>query len=351
MKTILAILTFLCVSAAIVVIIEVVALLKIVTDDRFVYMSSPATPKAALPPSDDDPPATYDVYVDNIKVRQFPDFESARAYAEAQTNAAISRNRQTTWLWDNYPPYAVFIDHKDYMAFDTFLEAVQAAKAVDRSYIYFRKNNNLIWSKNEKIPRAHQIDDVPLILQRPKLPRGCEVTSLAMLMQFYGIDVDKMTLANQVAKDSTPYERRNGRIYAGNPNRGFVGDMFNLNQHGYGVYHKPIHALLAEYFPRAAMDLTGAEFSDILRFVAHDTPVWVVVNTRYNALPGTSFHTWHTPDGEMKVTYAMHAVVITGYDERQIYFNDPFGIVSSAERSGFVAAWEQMGRQAVAVSQ
>ena len=31
--------------------------------------------------------------------------------------------------------------------------------------------------------------DVPVILQNPELPNGCEVTSLAEVLQFYGFSV------------------------------------------------------------------------------------------------------------------------------------------------------------------
>ncbi len=68
------------------------------------------------------------------------------------------------------------------------------------------KNIKKTTSKNEPLqspaPSVQEkvILDVPLISQKPELKYGCEVTSLAMVLQHAGIKVNKMQLANSIQK-------------------------------------------------------------------------------------------------------------------------------------------------------
>lgn len=67
--------------------------------------------------------------------------------------------------------------------------------------------------------------DAPVFKQYPELPRGCEVTSLAMLLQYSGVPVEKMELAENVRKDSTPLNKQNGAVFWGDPNEGRIKSM------------------------------------------------------------------------------------------------------------------------------
>lgn len=199
-------------------------------------------------------------------------------------------------------------------------------------------------------PRKSQVlIDAPLISQLPELPRGCEVTSLAMLLNFAGANVDKMVLAEEVRKDPTPYQKKNGTVYFGNPYDGYVGNMYTLTEPGYGVYHGPIKELAEKYLPNQIVDLTGNHFDQILDYVSQGIPVWVITNTWFSELPETQFRTWETPSGTVKITYREHSVLITGYDENYIYFNDPLANVKNRKikKENFIAAWRQMGKQAI----
>ncbi|NWQ39691.1 C39 family peptidase [Bacillus sp. EB106-08-02-XG196] len=188
--------------------------------------------------------------------------------------------------------------------------------------------------------------DVPLLNQmdEPRLFNGCEVTSLAMLLQYWGIDVSKNQLAAQVPR--VPLQYRDGKN--GNPNMGFVGNM--EDGPGLGVYHGPIFYLantnVTDQF--VVQNLSNYPFSTILEKINQGLPVWVITTSSFS--PIVDFETWTTPQGTVGITFKMHSVVITGYDQEYIYLNDPYGTKNKkVDRENFIASWEQMGSQAIVI--
>ncbi|WML58713.1 C39 family peptidase [Neobacillus sp. PS2-9] len=184
---------------------------------------------------------------------------------------------------------------------------------------------------------------VPTIAQKPELPRGCEVTALAMMLQHAGRDVSKLELAKQLTK--VPFE--NGGL-KGNPNDGFVGDMYSFNQPGLGVYNRPIEQLANQYLPNRIINLSGKGFDEVITHLDEKKPVWVIQNAKYDVLSEGEWQSWETSEGPINVTYQEHSVLVIGYDKNQVYFNDPLtGQTEKAPKEGFIAGWEQMGSQAI----
>ena len=202
----------------------------------------------------------------------------------------------------------------------------------------------------EIIPiKASVLIDAPTLWQMPELPRGCEVTSLAMLLQYKGISVDKLTLAKEVKKNPAEYNLAGGKIYFGDPNEGFVGNMYTYSEPGLGVYHRPIAELAEKYLPGKIKDLTGADFLELKVHLSDSRPVWVITNTEYEKIDDSFFQTWYTPNGAVSVTTKEHSVLVTGYDQKYVYFNDPLTGEKNkkAPMQDFTEAWVQMGRQAI----
>ena len=194
-----------------------------------------------------------------------------------------------------------------------------------------------------------QIDSIPLVLQYPELPRGCEITSLAMILQYRGYDVDKMELAEKIV-----YEPFESKGFKGNMHDGFVGAMDTLDEDGLGVYVEPIIKLAKKYASFwKVKNLTGEEPEALYAALEDGNPVWVLTNARFQQLPDEQFLTWETEEGSMQVTYRQHSVVMTGYDENYVYVNDPMKSETNIalDRANFEAAWVQMGSQAMYISE
>ena len=191
---------------------------------------------------------------------------------------------------------------------------------------------------------------VPLIDQLPALYNGCEVTSLAMLLQFEHINVTNLTLAAEVKRDPTPLVTNSeGDIVSwGNPNTGFVGSISG-KEPGYGVYHGPIAALLNRYMPGQALDLTGSNLATILATVASGRPV--IMWTTLNFQPANDWITWQSPTGPVRATMTEHAVLFVGYDKTDAFVNDPLtGQLDAEPLASFRTSWIDLGRQAVTVA-
>lgn len=184
--------------------------------------------------------------------------------------------------------------------------------------------------------------DVPLINQMsaPQLYNGCEVTSLAMILNYSGYSVTKNELAEKIK--TVPFKYGNG-LY-GNPNAGFVGDIDDGP--GYAVYNGPVYNLAKQYAGDQVVNLTGSPFIELLKKVSAGEPVWVITTTSFG--PVSDFKRWQTPQGAVNITFSEHSVVITGYDSNYIYINDPYGVKNrKVNRNYFEKAWIQMGSQAI----
>ncbi len=188
------------------------------------------------------------------------------------------------------------------------------------------------------------LSNVPFIQQLPELDRGCEVTSLAMMLQYAGITVDKMKLANEIKK----VDFMNDGV-RGNPNEGFVGNIYTFSESGYGVYHGPLFQLAKKYLPNKAVDLTGKSIEELYKSVKAGQPVVMITNATFAPLDEDEFTTWETSSGDVSITYNEHCVVLVGYDKEFVYIRDPLSdsLDVKVPRESFEKAWMQMGSQAI----
>jgi uncharacterized protein YvpB len=300
-------------------------------------------PKEVVEAPRAEAPAFYEVYTDGEYEGCFITLEEAVRFATERPRSAV--RFEAGWIWDNYPDFVAFCGGAAKEC-NTFAEAEKAAGRMPNGFAVYR--GSLAWDGASSLPDKAFIDVSPM-LQFPELPRGCEVTSLSMLLSSQGIEAGKIELSKRIKKDETPYRIEGGRAFYGDPNVGFVGSMNDSSLRGYGVYHGPAFDLLREYLAGRALDLTGCGFDSLLRLLSLEIPVWVITNTSFRMLPDDSFTSWSTLRGEIRVTYKEHSVLMTGYDDNLIYFNCPLSGSSQADRRQFEDAWVQMGRQALSL--
>lgn len=193
------------------------------------------------------------------------------------------------------------------------------------------------------------IIDVPLINQMPEYINGCEITSLTMLLNYAGINIDKKTLAKEVNKDPTPMVKgSSGKIISwGDPNDGFVGDIEGDNGSGYSIYPKALLPLANKYLNNNSVDLTGESIDILIKYLNNKKPILVWVTTYFN-IP-SDFITWKKGNAVIKATFSEHCIVLTGYDDKNFFYNDPLnlGKNKTINRDTFEKVWNAMGKLAL----
>ncbi|MCI7161160.1 C39 family peptidase [Lactobacillus amylovorus] len=185
--------------------------------------------------------------------------------------------------------------------------------------------------------------NVPLENQMPDLPNGCEVTSLSMLMNYYGIKVSKNELAETIQHVDSFTD---GGKYRGNPHQGFVGHMTIANA-GWCVYNEPLYNVARKYTSHIE-NITGSDFLSLLKLVSNGHPVMIITTTTFNKV--NNMQTWDTNTGKVNVTPSSHACVITGYSKpkKVVYVNNPYGYKNQPVNwKNLQASYNQQGRQAL----
>lgn len=197
----------------------------------------------------------------------------------------------------------------------------------------------------------HSVPTV-LLYQLPELPNGCEATSLAMLLESYGIAAGKAELAYQYLPRAEFYEE-NGAVYGPAPEEAYAGDPA---AQGYYCYAQPLCKAANLYLEQAgetlrALDLTGTSPAGLERLLCEGRPVIVWGTLQFEPPRQSTTHSWLlTGTGEEYIPYSnLHCMLLYGYDEEFFYLCDPLYGYQAVEKARFAAIYGQMGRRAMAL--
>ncbi len=202
------------------------------------------------------------------------------------------------------------------------------------------QGNLIISDKYESLPESASLD-VDVIKQHPELPNGCEVTSLAMALNYHGYKISKMDLKNGYLPIGTE------NIYEYN-----IGDPASRKD-SYGCYSPVIKRTADAYFTdkgieRTATDLTHVNVDELYYQVSQGKPV-IVWATQYMDTRPYNIKSWQIDGLTFNWKAPLHCMLLTGYDmdEGTVTLTDPIYGVVTHEMELFETRWHQMGEQAV----
>lgn len=196
-----------------------------------------------------------------------------------------------------------------------------------------------------KMPESYEILNIPIISQFPELPTGCEITSITMLLNWYGINVTKTQLADAVDKYSIPSSNLNGISFGPDPNEGFIGNPYD--NHSYGMYNKAAEKLADKFSSNNSLNISNYDLNYLLSTVDSGRPViaWVTIGFS-EPYVGSE---WLT-DNNDKITWMApeHSVLIIGYNKNNVIILDPYdGKRKEINKNLFQTRYIQMGKQAI----
>lgn len=188
--------------------------------------------------------------------------------------------------------------------------------------------------------------EMKLILQNPELPNGCEVTSLAMVLDYLGYRVDKCVLSDDYMPKAPVGQANFYEEYVGNPRE----------QSGLGCY-APVIVATANNFLQTrksnfcARDYTGSSFYEVINQLDSGNPVIVWISSYMDTEPRLTTK-WLVNGESLTWKSNLHCVVVSGYDgeSQKIITYDPLYGKTEYDLDLFVKRFKQYYSQIVVVN-
>ena len=198
---------------------------------------------------------------------------------------------------------------------------------------------------NYTIPDRFILEGFNTVLQEPELPTGCEITTLAEVLNYHGFNIDKEELCDNFMPVDYVGSVTMTQAYLGDPR----------SNNGFGCYSPVIVKSAYEYFesidsPCYAVDLSGTDFRDLFYQICQGRPV-IVWATMYLTESYPNYK-WTAGNGEdMIFNDYQHCMAIYGYDlnEGIIYAGDPLVGNTTYSIDRFEMIYDIMYKQAVVI--
>lgn len=208
-----------------------------------------------------------------------------------------------------------------------------------------------IFAEVKKSDSGTQLTDFDIIEQYPELPTGCEITAMTMVLNYYGYQVNKVTMAlDYMPKVQAEFYRsEDGRLMGPDLENFFVGDP--TEETGYICGTGAIVTAANRYLADVGSDLTAAAIKNaqpekLYDLIDQGEPVviWCTINMEDRA----ETDGWYREDGTyMEWSTNDHGAVLIGYDEDTVTVADPIYNRITVSRDQFEKIFAERGGQCV----
>lgn len=211
---------------------------------------------------------------------------------------------------------------------------------------------------SEKVYRnstGTRLTDFEIMEQYPELPTGCEITAMTMVLNYYGYNVDKVTMAlDYMPKIQAEFYRgEDGRLMGPDLENFFVGDPTEETGYicGTGAIVTAANAYLTDVgSDMAAVAMKNAQPEELYDLIDQGTPVviWCTINMEDRA----ETDGWYREDGTyMEWSTNDHGAVLIGYDEDTVTVADPIYSRITVSRVQFEKIFAERGGQCVILTE
>lgn len=187
---------------------------------------------------------------------------------------------------------------------------------------------------------------VECIYQNPELPTGCEITSLATVLNYLGYKVDKEYLAEKYLPMLDDFDGSFENYFIGSP----------WDENSWGCFAPAIVKAANKYLTetgssKKAYNISGSNTDQLFAEVQNGNPVivWITTDldrkTTYLYIDLNNGRTFKWPEYE-------HCVVLTGYDKSSastVTLSDPLEGIVERPYSKFFARYKELSRRAVVI--
>lgn len=191
---------------------------------------------------------------------------------------------------------------------------------------------------------------VPIILQQPTLPNGCEITSLTAVFNYYGYNYTKEELSD-THLEKQEFEFQDGKYYNDHPSEKFIGNPRD-NLMGKYVFVEQIvktadKVISENDLPLTTVDLKNAHLNELESYLQNGIPIviWVTLDLNSPKKSGG----WYLKDsGEFYEQYVnLHAVVIIGQTVKKFIIMDPLKGIVEYSKEAVYKSYLDLGSQAM----